>query len=530
MSQQSAKTDEYSVEAEEFMYTYPESDDEQVGRRRRRIESDGEEGSEPDDAESLGGASADQRDADEEQDGSEDELPYNIEYDVSAEGRLERQGVRRRIDQPRAALVERVLAHQERRRPDIVQAQREVAARVAWELPIPENPVFTCVGTENAPPGFRFRTTPRAAAPVVAPVDAPVPGEDEREVDEDQFADVNPAFSSDHKGSSRGFRRFVGTLNNPSLTEFQDMLGKLTSSVWAVAALEVGAGGTPHIQFTARFKDAKTRSAWSKMFPHAWIAASRGTESHCEVYCKKGGCYVEVHRANFSPGQGARMDLEAAAIAVRDNGSAGLQSVIREAPQTFVRFHGGLTALARLTASTRNLAVNPQVHWFIGESGSGKSTAAEAACAAAHPGEPVYHMNVTAYKWVPNYKGQRIIMIHDWRGTNGSGQAIPLNFWLGMFDKFAFEFEEKGGTVPCMAEHIYVSSIHHPNSGHEYKDTPREPLIQLLRRITLISECRRRAGTPIGSVDPLDYTVAVIGNGTVPWPPPLAQPACAPAI
>jgi len=504
-------------------YELPEA----VGRRRRRqplSDSESEEG------ESLGGISADLLDEEEELLGeSEDELPYAEEYDVSGEApaeRIEPQQQRRRT----GGLVDRVLAHQERRPVDMREAREQVAARLAWDCPIPENPAFTVEGLETAPPGFSFRVTPRRVVPIVAPINAPGPGEDDRVVDEDQFADVSPAYSAAHAGAARGFRRLVGTLNNPSLTEFQDMLGKLTSSVWAVAALEVGEGGTPHIQFTARFKDAKTRSAWSKFFPHAWIAACRGTESHCEIYCKKGGSYVEVHRAAFSPGQGARMDLEAAAVAVRDQGSIGLQAVIRESPATFVRFHGGLQSLARLTARTRNLSVNPQVHWFIGASGTGKSTAAEAACRLAHPDEPVYHLNVTAYKWVPGYRGQRVIMIHDWRGTNGAGQAIPINFWLGIFDKFPFEFEEKGGTVPCMAEFIYISSIHHPNSGNEYQDTVREPLVQLLRRITTVSECRRLPGSPIGSEDPAHYTVTLIGSGTAKYPPDLLQPVCFPAI
>jgi hypothetical protein len=509
-------------------YELPEA----VGRRRRRqVQSDTDEGSEPDDAESLGGQSADLLDEQAElENESEDELPYAEEYDLSDEidaaRSIEPPAQQRRRT---GGVVERVLNYQEHR-PDIRAARAEVAARIEWDCPIPENPIFTVVGTETPPAGFRFRTIPRRVVPTEPPIGAPGPGEDDRVVDEDQYADVSPAYSAAHAGAARGFRRIVGTLNNPSLVEFQDMLGKLTSSVWAVAALEVGAGGTPHIQFTARFKDAKTRSAWSKMFPHAWIAACRGTESHCEVYCKKGGCYVEVNRSNFSPGQGARMDLEAAAIAVRDQGSIGLQAVIREAPATFVRFHGGLQALQRLTARARNLETNPQVHWFIGPSGTGKSTAAEAACRRAHPDEPVYHLNVTAYKWVPNYRGERVIMIHDWRGTNGAGQTIPLNFWLGMFDKFPFQFEEKGGTVSCMAEYIYVSSIHHPNSGQEYQDTVREPLVQLLRRITTVSVCARVAGAPVGSTDPLHYTVTLIGPGTAQYPPDLLQPECFPAI
>lgn len=513
--------------------------DEQVGTRRRRVpsESESEQGTEPSDGESLGGMEEDMADAAEEgEDDPNEELPYGIEYDVSNEGRHRvRQG---HYEPRRGRILDRLLAEEERIhgrdyagdvvRPPIEHVRAAVAARTPWSCDIPADPCLTVSGIDSPPPGFRFRTVPRVNVPVTAPIDAPGPGEDERVVDEDQFEAVSPAYSTAHVGSSRGFRRFVATLNNPSYTEFQEVLGKLKSAVWAVVGLEVGEGGTPHLQFTGRFKDAKTRSAWSKVFPHCWIAACRGTEEHCEKYCKKGQCFVEVNRANYSPGQGARMDLEAAAVAVRDRGHAGLLDVVSQAPQTFVRFHGGLSALAKMTASKRSLSVKPTVHWYIGVSGSGKSTAAEAACRAAYPDEPVYHLNVASYKWISAYKGEKVIMIHDWRGINGMGQKIPMIFWLGMWDRFAFDFEEKGGMVPCMAHTFYVSSIHHPNSGVEYEDTPREPLIQLLRRVTHVYECARVG--PLGSEDPAHYVQQYIGAGTDQWPRPFFQPPVVPAI
>lgn len=530
----SQSTEEYDVEPT-------------VGVRRRRVPSDteSEPGTEPSDGESLGGEQEDLADMlAEGEDGSDEELPYGVEYDVSNEGRQrvrhEDPEERPRYQPERGRILDRVLAEQERLhgrdyagdlvRPSIRDVRDAVASRTPWSCPIPADPRLSVHGLDQAPPGFRFRTIPRIVAPVVAPIDAPGPGEDERVIDEDQYQDISPAYSSAHAGAARGFRRLVGTLNNPSLSEFQEMLGKLTSAAWAVVGLEVGAGGTPHLQFTARFKDAKTRSAWSKYLPHCWIAACRGTESHCEKYCKKGQSFVEINQANFCPGQGTRFDLERAAIAVRDEGAAGMAEVIANAPQTFVRFHAGLTALQRMTAKVRSLSVNPEVHWFIGPSGSGKSTAAEAYCRFRHPDEPVYHMNVTMYKWVPGYRGQKVIMIHDWRGTNGSGQNIPLNFWLGMFDKFPFDFEEKGGTIPCMAEYFYISSIHHPNSGIEYKDGAREPLFQLLRRISSVRECKRVTGAPVGSNDPLHYTVQLIGDGNAQYPPNFEQPPVARAI
>lgn len=514
-----------------------------TGVRRKRIESSEEEDETEsydevdDEGESLGGLSDDARDAALEHQGESDdedlfpELPEEIS---NYGGRLSPKDPPPRA---RGRIIDRVLRQEDNGRihryPEIRTARAEVAARTPWPLtPVPDflqHSSHSLNGIETPPAGFVFRTGARTVTTPV-PVNAPVPGEDDRAVDSDQYEEVSPAFSDAHQGSKKGFRRIVATLNNPSLLELQGILAALRGCAWSIVGLEVGDSGTPHLQISARNKDAKTRTAWSKLLPHCWVAAARGTEEHCEKYCKKGGCWIELNRANFSPGQGARMDLEAAAVLVRDQGPVGLSAVIQERPDTFVRFHAGLQALARLTGVSRHLERAPEVNWYIGPSGSGKSHQAEAACRLASAGEPVYHLNVTQYKWVPNYKGQKFIMIHDFRGTNGSGQPIPMNFWLGMMDKFSFEFEEKGGTVPCQAHTFFISSIHHPNSGHEYKDSHREPLIQLLRRITNVYECGRRNGAPVGSSESTDYTCVRVGSGCDIYPPPLLQPQMLPAI
>lgn len=89
-------------------------------------------------------------------------------------------------------------------------------------------------------------------------------------------------------------RNYIITLNNPDVTlqEWFDTAQRLLSPLWIAAQLEQGENGTPHIQASFGFKEARKFNAIKKLLPRAHIEPAKlAWESY--KYCQKDESRVE---------------------------------------------------------------------------------------------------------------------------------------------------------------------------------------------------------------------------------------------
>lgn len=364
------------------------------------------------------------------------------------------------------------------------------------------------------PAGFSWRTGARAGVSV--PADLPV-DEDPGELDQGEMVQVNPAHPDSFSGSKKGSRRWVFTLNSPSVDEYRLIRDFIDCKCkWGVIGMEFVT--RPHLQGGFRLKDAVTRSALSKKpaFRHCWLGVARGTEEHVKNYSVKQGHFVEFHPEAYSAGQGTRTDIDSAVSRVRDEGMAGLSSLIAENPMFYVRYHSGLEKLASRALAKRKLSEPPEVVWFMGMSGHGKTyqahKAAVAACEAISPGVSYYEWNTDNFPWFGGYSGEKVMLLNEFRSSNSRGMKIPMQTFCKMWDVLSFACEQKNGEVQLQCSKFFITCTQHPSCM--YTDTAAEPIAQFLRRITKVIRCKKveRAGGPFFEVEDLGSAVVPIFN------------------
>lgn len=363
----------------------------------------------------------------------------------------------------------------------------------------------------SVPAGFTWRTGPRTgvAVPDVMPAD-----EDPGELDEGEMVQVNPAHPDSFSGSKKGSRRWVFTLNSPSIDEYRLIREFIECKCkWGVIGFEYVTRS--HLQGGFRMKDAVTRSALSKKpaLRHCWLGVARGTEEHVREYSIKQGHFIEIHPEAYSAGQGTRTDIDSAVSRVRDEGMSGLSSLIAENPMFYVRYHSGLEKLASRALAKRNLSEPPEVVWFMGMSGHGKTyqaqKAAQAACDLISPGVSYYEWNTDNYPWFGGYTGEKVMLLNEFRSSNSRGMKIPMQTFCKMWDVLSFACEQKNGEVQLQCSKFYITCTQHPSAM--YTDTVAEPIAQFLRRITKVIRCRK-----IEKAEGPYFEVEDMGAATVP--------------
>lgn len=122
---------------------------------------------------------------------------------------------------------------------------------------------------------------------------------------------------------------------------------------YLVYQLEVGDSGTPHIQGYVRFKASKFLEAAKRcIHDTAHLEPARGSEEQNRSYCTKDGGSETTEHGEYLPHQGQqghRSDLHQVTTAIK-NGTP-MREIATNFPETYVRYHNGLTQLQRALAA-----------------------------------------------------------------------------------------------------------------------------------------------------------------------------------
>lgn len=295
-------------------------------------------------------------------------------------------------------------------------------------------------------------------------------------VEDTGYVEIEPKESEwvdkpQHKSQNRKIWFF--TLNNPQHEDFQAF--KHDDFNYALVQIELGEGGTAHLQGVMRYNSGKSKASVKRLHKRMWCSPAE-TLAGAIKYCSKAETkiYGPVEWGE-RPCQGRRTDLEKIAKEVRDGKST--LTIARESPDVFVRYHRGLQLLEATLAKDRD-AESYNV-WLWGLSGVGKTHHPF----SIHGKDNCYIKDGT--QWWDNYRGQEAIIIDDYDGR------WPFRDFLRLLDRYPYQGQVKGGYVKINSKFIYITCEFPPEEIYGHSDPTDESnnkLAQVLRRFTEIIE------------------------------------------
>lgn len=331
---------------------------------------------------------------------------------------------------------------------------------------------------------------------------------------------INPVvldlFDDPPLNEGRGFRRWAFVLNNYTDAELAALKPWLqTKTEFHVVHFEVGDQGTPHLQGYFRLKDATTSARLHKKpgLARSALKICRGTEEHNVIYCEKTGnasCFSKG--GTMQPGQGARTDIKLAAEKIRDGGMTAYKRMAHEEPVMIVKYAKGFMHLMEAVDKPRYLDKPPDVIYFYGESGAGKSMAAYALAEQIKKdrGVECVEIDTGMLPFCDGYAGEKIVMMNDFRTRNHHGVELAVDIFLKMLDRFPYRLNIKGSSRHLQADTFIFTNTQHPSAFFNGKGAT-EPQKQWLRRITRVVKCVKK------NVDGVDvYEQEECGNGEQP--------------
>lgn len=240
------------------------------------------------------------------------------------------------------------------------------------------------------------------------------------------------------------------------------------------------------------------------------LCACRGSKHDNVKYCSKvesragsGGFaffeYGDLDKCPEQNGQGQRSDLHALGRAVQEGRS--LEDIAQDHPDLYIKFHRGIESLqARCCSRPRVWDPNapyspPDVRWFYGSSGSGKSR--EAFTQALSDPSLSYFTKSSGNKWWDGYLNQDIVILDDYRAD-----WWTFSYFIRLLDCYPLSVEVKGGMVPMYASTFYITCPLRPEQLYASlaaKDDGR--ILQLTRRITEIRLFGDEPEAPVAVVE-----------------------------
>lgn len=271
---------------------------------------------------------------------------------------------------------------------------------------------------------------------------------------------------------------------NSYTPELETSLQKYKSE-YHVYTHEIGESGTPHLQGYIEFTSPKKFSTLRKRFHGVHFEQRRGTKYDAMAYCIKTG------PPTFESGERpTKPQPKNNYLSIREQVSSGAtKRAIIESGAT-LRDLNYLDAIRDVFEPQRTN--KPIVHWFYGDSGTGKTTCAHSECADTD----VYCVPPNP-KWWPGYDRHTHVIVDELR------DQWSISMLLRLLDFLPLKVEIKGGHVTMVAEHIYITTLYSP-SAFMRKYYPGEQAQQLLRRIDDLRFFSYAPGTGDYHVDVID--------------------------
>nr|WAE42938.1 MAG: replication associated protein [Cressdnaviricota sp.] len=258
--------------------------------------------------------------------------------------------------------------------------------------------------------------------------------------------------------SSVKSRAYCFTLNNYSDADYESILS--VDCRYIVVGKEIGESGTPHLQGFIYFDNPRAFNAVKKIIPKAHLEAMKGTAIQASDYCKKDGQFVERGEC---PNQGKRSDIDDIRELIKT------KPKMREVIDVANSIQSVKMAEQILKYKEKARDFLPEVYWFYGETGTGKSRAVSE---LIDPEDSYYCLGTI--KWFDGYDAHSDVVIDDIRSNFST-----YSEFLRLIDRYPYKVEIKGSTRQFLAKRIFITSPYHPRMLWQNV----EDKTQLLRRI-----------------------------------------------
>lgn len=254
-------------------------------------------------------------------------------------------------------------------------------------------------------------------------------------------------------------RGYVFTLNNYTENDLVEVQALAETARYLIFGREVGESGTPHLQGFVYYSNARSWRSVKKYLKRAHIKNARGSPQQNIDYCSKQG---NVQEFGDRPKMGDRTDIEECKIVVQQTSS--MKAVVEVARS----LQGVKMAEMWLKYKEEPRNWKPEVRWYYGPTGAGKTKAAR-----EWLGENIYTTLDTG-KWWEGYDGHENVLIDDFRKD-----FCKFHELLKLLDRYEYRVEVKGSSRQLRAKKIAITAPYKPSVVYE----TREDVGQLLRRI-----------------------------------------------
>lgn len=262
-------------------------------------------------------------------------------------------------------------------------------------------------------------------------------------------------------------RNFVFTLNNPIENGGAELCDWMeTYCSYGIIGCETGENGTFHWQGYCELRSQKRFNSICGDGRKWHVERRRGSGDEARDYCKKDGNFVEFGQQRR---QGARNDLCRVRERALEDGMRGVTATCNlQQIKVAEKF---------LTYNEEGRDWETEVIYITGPSGIGKSRMAREIVADKGLTDDCY-VKSTGTNWWDGYDGHEAVILDDWRDS-----WWPLNYVLGLLDRYAFMLEVKGGHRQFKPKLIVITCIF--PLERQYVNVG-ECRIQLERRITRV--------------------------------------------
>lgn len=254
-------------------------------------------------------------------------------------------------------------------------------------------------------------------------------------------------------------RAYCFTINNYTDDDLAQLHQAADEAQYVIVGKEVGENGTHHLQGYIYYKDAKTFTSVKKKLTRAHIEVSKGSPEDNKRYCSKQEVYLEK---GTLPKQGARTDIEKVVVDLKDG--ANMRCIVDKArsmqsikmAEVWLKYH------------EEPRTWKPEVRWYHGSTGSGKTKAAREWLQ-----DDVYTV-MDSIKWWEGYDKHENVLIDDFRKD-----FCKFHQLLKLLDRYEYKVETKGGSRQLLAKKIAITAPYPPEDIYD----TREDVNQLVRRI-----------------------------------------------
>ena len=224
--------------------------------------------------------------------------------------------------------------------------------------------------------------------------------------------------------------------------------------------------GTGHLHSYVQYKSPRSWGAIKDLFGAGSeiITSFKGPNAVDNIieYCIKDLDYEEQ---GIRPCQGKRTDIDNVRETIKSNPSRPM----REVTATATSYQSIKVAEQYLKYHEVKRDWKPEVKWYYGPSGSGKSKLANEEMPNA------YHWDTV--KWWDGYDAHEDVLIDDFRKN-----MCTFSELLKILDRYSYRVETKGGARSLLARRITITCPFHPSDVY----STREDTYQLIRRIDTI--------------------------------------------